>query len=114
MGRSPDATGRPQDDNGNSLMQKITSEWLSIIGRKGGMARAKSMSPKQRKTLAKRAINMRWKNHKKKPKNGKNKSQEQQFPKFRRQTEWQKHDARELRAKQRIAYLVLQELGIKF
>jgi general stress protein YciG len=52
------ATGEDEEDFGN---KPAKNEAAAELGRKGGAARAKSMSPERRAEIAKRAAEKRWK-----------------------------------------------------
>jgi hypothetical protein len=74
MPRTPKGHKRPADVIGNAVtVMKIATgeidEWLTAdgkdaaavaLGRKGGVARAKSLSAKKRREIAKRAAGARW------------------------------------------------------
>jgi hypothetical protein len=76
MPRGPKAERRPADVIGNAVkvMRILTGDEVEILaeddgkdpaakalGRKGGAARAKSMSPKRRSEIARKAAHERWK-----------------------------------------------------
>lgn len=44
----------------------MTNPHASELGKKGGPARAKSLTPERRKEIARKAAQTRWKNHIKK------------------------------------------------
>jgi hypothetical protein len=47
------------------MMKDELSEYLRKLGRKGGKATAKRLTPEQRKESAKKAAQARWAKHKK-------------------------------------------------
>ena len=49
-----------------TLNKTDIKEWYASLGRKGGPARAKALSPERRKEIAKKAIQARWEKDKKK------------------------------------------------
>jgi hypothetical protein len=50
----------------NETMKPDVKEWYKEISSKGGKARAKKLTPKQRRKIAKDAINARWERNRKK------------------------------------------------
>jgi|GEM_PF-3918700 len=55
----------------NEAKRQLLSEVMAELGRKGAAARTKSLSAKERSDIARKAVRAKWKNWRKKRRQGK-------------------------------------------